>query len=83
MIFNVALTSFDLFRPAAHVALGLGFPGYSQELSQGCPLPSPWHSLICSGVHFEGLLLNLPGCSQPFLRIDSTLLSKLVFWVSI
>lgn len=39
---------------------------------QGCSLVSPWHSLICSGVQFSGLSINLMGCWQQFSHISAS-----------
>jgi len=38
--------------------------GYSFS-TQGCSATSPWHSLICSGVHSSGLPFSFSRCSQP------------------
>ena len=43
--------------------------------TQGCSLASPWHSLICSGVHSSGLPLSFSGCSQTFFFSFCILLS--------
>ena len=42
--------------------------GWRVSLSgrQGCSVPSPWHSRICSGEHSSGLPFRFSGFWQPF-----------------
>lgn len=40
---------------------------------QECPARSPWHSLICSGLHSPGLPFSFSGCSHPFVLLSSSI----------
>ena len=47
--------------------------GYLSSSWQGCSAVSPWHSMICSGVHPSGFPTSFSGFSQQHLHINCLL----------